>query len=83
MTTKNRIITIQEEYFEFCLLLLQKISVEENDVAALASRAHGLKDELKKEIIRYFSDIKTELAEEIEAEIENLKIILKTKPPDN
>ncbi len=74
MVTDNRITKVQEEYFEFCLLLLQKIPDEEIQRNELSLKMYQFRDELKIEIINYMKGFKGELIKEVEAEIEKLRI---------
>ncbi len=78
MTINNRVKEIQEDYFSFCLTLLQKIPFEENELAMLSTRAHFLRDELKKEIVAHLTGCKHEAISEVESEIKKIRTALKS-----
>ena len=81
-TTDNPLTKIQEEYFEFFLTLLQKLSVEENDIVALSTKAYYLKNELKKEITNHLLEHRGEAVKAIEEKIEELRTELQNLSPD-
>jgi hypothetical protein len=83
MTTNDRVKEIEEEYFNFCLLLLQKIPYEEEELILLSAKAHFLKNELKKEIVAHLTGCKHEAIAEIENEIEKIRTALKIISEDD
>lgn len=76
MTTENRIYKLQEEYFEFCLGLLQKIPTGEIHLETFSRKAYQLKNQLRDEIKANLKNFKTEAIREVEEEIEKLRKLL-------
>ncbi len=70
---------IQEEYFEFCLGLLQIVPNELVNTGELAVKAYWYRDELKKEIVKHFENCNGEAIRVIEEEIEKLRAIIQSK----
>jgi hypothetical protein len=56
MESNNRIEKIQEEYFSFCLELLQKLSNDEN-LELLIAKAYELRNEIKEQISLYLKNL--------------------------
>ncbi len=83
MIANNRVKEIQEEYFDFCLTLLQTIPFEEKELLVLSAKAHFLKEELKKEIMVHLSDCKHAAIAEVENEIKKIRMALKIIAPDD
>jgi hypothetical protein len=83
MTTNNRVKEIQEEYFNFCLTLLQKIPYAEEELKGLSIKAYFLRDELKKETVAHLTGCKHEAIAEVETEIKKIRTALKMIPPDS
>ncbi len=79
MQINNRIEEIQEEYFEFCLTLLQKLPVEKIDEDRLASKAYQYRDQLNKAIKQNNKDFSNPTLEEINVKIKELKKELEAK----
>jgi hypothetical protein len=82
MTANNRVKEIQEEYFDFCLSLLQKIPIEEINEKQLATKAHSFKESLKQAIIEYEQNFYSEGIEFLQKEIVRLKEALQNKAQD-
>ena len=78
-TTDNRIVKLQQQYFDFCTELIKKLPHDTVDTDALMMKAFGYRDELEKEIIHKEMNCKNEAIREIEREIEQLKIALDKK----
>jgi hypothetical protein len=76
--TINRIYKIQEEYFEFCLGLFQKVPQGSVDAEILIT-LYQLKDQLNEEIKQFQENCKCEAIREAESEIEKLRQVLKNK----
>ncbi len=75
----KQIIAVQEEYFEFCLRLLQLIPAEEFCLEQLSQQAYKLRDQLKEEITAHFQNCKGASIHEIESEITRIKEALGKK----
>jgi hypothetical protein len=77
---KEQISKIQEEYFEFCIELLQKIPKENiPDLEQLSKEAYRFKNELKEEILKHHKNFKDENIRDIEEEIIKLREKLRRK----
>ncbi len=79
MMTNNRIVKLQQQYFDFCTELIKKIPPETTNTDALMMKAFVYRDELEKEIIQNEMDCKNEAIKEIEKEICQLKSTLENK----
>ncbi len=82
MKTENRIKELQEEYFEFCLTLLQKLPDDIDNKVELAATAHQLRDSLNAAIAQHEKDFYGEAVKAVQSEIEELKISFQNKYPD-
>ncbi len=82
MGEKNRLEKIQEEYFEFCIGLLQLVPNELVVEGEFAVKAYWYRDELKKEIAKHFENCNCDTIKVIEGEIEKLKIAIQSKKYD-
>jgi hypothetical protein len=77
--TANRIVELQQEYFDFCTELIKKIPPEKANQDALMMKAFRYRDDLEKEIIQNEIACKNEAIKEIEKEIDQLKTTLDNK----
>ena len=75
----EKITKIQEEYFVFCLSLLQRIPEENMDDTSSVTAAYLLRDELKNGIVSYLHNLKTEEILTLEFEIQKIKLKLESK----
>jgi hypothetical protein len=79
MTSNNRIVELQQEYFDFCTELIKKIPHEKANPDTLMTKAFKYRDDLEKEIIQNEIACKNEAIKEIEKEIDQLKTALDNK----
>jgi hypothetical protein len=71
---KEQINKIQEEYFEFCMQLLQKIPKENStDLEQLEKRIYLFKIKLREDILKHFKNFKDESIRNLEEEIIELR----------
>ena len=70
---------IQQDYFEFCLSLLQKLPFEEVEKNGWVEKAYSIRDQLRKAIIEHLYYSRVEIVKSTEDEIEKLRIALHEK----
>ena len=76
----NRLEKLQEEYFEFCLGLLQKMPQGEIDLEETAKQAYMIRDELKLEISKIWtSEVQDQSISAVRLEIEKLRAEIEGK----
>ncbi len=78
----NQIRKVKEEYFEFCLSLLQKIPIEEVNEKHLATRAYFLKEQLNLAIVEYEQNFYNHIFDTMREEINKLKMAIENKSND-
>jgi hypothetical protein len=70
----------QQEYFEFCLSLLQKLPFEEVEKNGWVEKAYSIRDQLRKAIIDHrYDSTRVEIVKSTENEIEKLRTALYEK----
>ena len=82
MTLNNQINKVKEEYFEFCLMLLQKIPMEEVSEKKSASRAYSLKEKLNAALIENDRNFYDDFLKTMQSEIDKLRMELDNKFKD-
>lgn len=71
--TNNRIITLQEEYNQFCLTLLNHVNIESTDIRTLLETLLKLQVQIREELDSYLKNYKSAAILEVETEIEKLR----------